>query len=77
MAVFYGRGTRQPWKNDAGCSVSSKNQASSFGTLTGVIGMGAEPICDVKDRFSLVRVVSNKLDIEDAVDAANAQLKRR
>ena len=77
MAVLCGGGTRQPWKNDAACSVSSKNQLSSVDKLIGILATGVEPICGAQDAFYLVLLVSNKLDLQGAVFGASAQLKRR
>ena len=77
MAVLLGGGTRQPWKKDAACSVSSKNQLSSFGILIGILATGVEPICDAQDAFYLVLLVSNKLDLLHVIFGASAQLKRR
>ena len=39
----------------------SENQLFSFGMLTGMLGMGVEPISDVTDSVGLVRIVDNKL----------------
>ena len=77
MTVLCGCGTRQPWKKDAACSVSSEIQLSSFGILIGIVAMGAEPIYALQDSFYLVRVVSNKLDLEVVVHRQGAQKKRR
>ena len=67
---------RQPWKNDADCSVSSENQVFSFSKLIGILAMGVEPICALQDSFDLVLVVSNNLDLEEAACGAGTQLKR-
>ena len=66
---------RQPWKNDADCSVSSENQVLSFGKLIGILATGVEPICALQDSFDLVLVVSNNLDLEEAACGAGTQLK--
>ena len=39
----------------------SENQLFSFGILTGMLGVGMEPISDVTDSVGLVRIVDNKL----------------
>ena len=46
-------------EKDAACSVSSKNQLSSFGILIGLLATGVEPICDAQDAFYLVLLVTS------------------